>query len=289
MFIMIRTTLIITGLLVTGTAAAATGMVGIADSSADYILQREASLLKTPGQTMTTLQAGDRVAAMRSPVKVQTLTGDVVIVGQGSQATFTGGSAVELHEGTVIMTTGPRSENAAIVYRDLTITPAIASSVEPGAEQALVAVNAKGDSVRVTSGGTPFSVLTEDGTELAVVDSNTPLNLMKDDNDAWAQGVTVATIPDLQDHRPYVLQQQQQGQAADPSNRTLPPETGGVNRSDGNGSFATGALVGGITGLAIGAGSVYLYKDYQDDKDDDDDDGDKQFERPCVSPLFRRR
>lgn len=168
--------------LLAGTASAE--MLGLASSYNSYTITRAESVVQVPAQTSSAIQIGDRVSSSDARVKLETLSGQTVGLGENSEATV-GADALELHRGEVAMSlTGNAKDVRTVSFGTLKIV--VANGAAEGAN--LVAVKATSENeLQVSSQGRDVEVLDADGKTVGTVKSRQVVVLSrKDKNSPWA-------------------------------------------------------------------------------------------------------
>lgn len=221
----------------------------MAESIAPYSINREGSLLSARQNTLTEVRTGDLLATGEKPVRMETLAGDTVLLGQESRARFVTENHVDLMEGSLAVSTMGSSPFTAS-YDDLAFEPFELSSQKSARHMLLVQIESA-DHVTAQSLSESFTVRnTTTGEQLAVMGSGDDLTF-KRIGETW------------------IVQASKVGQ---PGNESTVQGDGNVAQdevaqNDDDRRKAGYWIVGGVLGAgAVGGLAYYLYHDDQDDE-----------------------
>ncbi|MEO8377823.1 MAG: hypothetical protein ABI579_09150 [Candidatus Sumerlaeota bacterium] len=102
---------------------ASADMLGLADSPDRYSITRQSIDIPSAASSMATVESGDRVRSNKAPVKVETTSGNTVLVGEDSDATILSENSAQLNRGVVVMTVPGDVSNSTLSSTGLSVSP----------------------------------------------------------------------------------------------------------------------------------------------------------------------
>ncbi len=156
--------------------------LGLAESRTEYQIARDEKTVLAPGDTLTNVLTGDRLSASEKPVRVQTSSGDTVLIQSKGSAEFVRPDLLNVVSGDVLVAIGKESQTHVSID-DLLLEPVAGEGKDQA--QHLVAINRLGEShVKISGYNHPVAVRTA-GASLAILGSKDTIELVKKPKQGW--------------------------------------------------------------------------------------------------------
>ncbi len=247
--------------------------LGLADSQDRYSITRNSIDIPTAPASMATVESGDRVRSTNAPVKVETTSGNMLMVGEQSDATILSDNAAQLHRGVIVMTVPVTEKEASLSSAGLSVfaIEQEGATAEATADNAgLVAMRkVSDDEIIIGADRRPFAVKDEvTGDQIAMVGPGDSMRFIK-----TQKGWNVL---------PFGTKKSDGGtdtivsaQSNDSSDSSADRGTDNDSPSETKRRRALPLILLGVGGAAVAGGLGYAgYEIYDNNRDDDDDDDD---------------
>ncbi len=235
--------------------------IGIAESKDTYSIIRSDEKIESNALEMLSIQDGDQLISTKAPIKVETLSGETVLIGEESDVTLTTTKAINFDKGTLAVATRGFSDTAVsfdnLEVKQMTVSESGPQGAGPASSRVFALKSSEQDQVSVGSVGSSVTITDKDsGEQLAVVGHDEIIELFRNEAGLWqSQRVPVVA---------------QQDGAADGNAGA----EGTDSDDDDEGAFWWWVGGGaGAAGLGLLGYSIYENSNDDDDDDDDDDDG----------------
>jgi len=252
------------GFFASAVSAAPSDSLGYAESGKNFKINRSSEIINGRAESLNKVLDGDKIEAAEKPVRIQTSTGNTVMVQGQSSAEFVSSDSLNVVSGDVLVAIAPDSA-LNVTIGDLMIAPIKAEKSEGAVAQHLVAVKRINEGrVVVTGFNQPLNVTSKDAAgQLAVIGDRDTMEFAKTDK-GWV--VVQADEPE--------------GGSSEPSDEGSGEEE--EDDEERRGAFwwfgtPLGLLAG--AGLLIGGGLLI------DDQLNDDDDKDDEDSRGPTSNI----